>query len=58
MVVALAGVEVVGSVGGRGVDCAGALVGGDVGGEDTEDLAVEEGMLVGGALEDRAFEAG
>ena len=49
--VALAGVEVVDAVGGRGVDGAGALLGGDVVGEDAEDAAVEEGMLEGGAFE-------
>jgi hypothetical protein len=43
--VADAGVEVVYAVGGRGVDCAGALVGGDVVGVDAEDGAVEERML-------------
>ncbi len=56
--VALAGVEVVGAVGGRGVDGAGAGVGGDVGGQNAEDAALEERMLEGGALELAAFEAG
>ena len=50
-VVALAGVEVVDAVGGRGVDGSGALVGGDVVGGDAEDAAVEEGVLEGGAFE-------
>ncbi len=40
-VVALAGGEVVGAVRGCGVDGAGALLGGDVVGEDAEDFAVE-----------------
>ena len=57
-VVTLAGVEVVCAMGGSGVDCAGALVGGDVGGEDAEDAAIEEGVLVGGVFELAAFEAG
>jgi hypothetical protein len=56
--VALAGVEVVRSVGGRGVDGAGALVGSDVGGQHAEDAAVEERVLECGALEQAAFEAG
>ena len=43
-VVALAGGEVVHAVGGGGVDGAGALVGGDVGGVGSEDGAVEEWM--------------
>ena len=50
-VVALAGVKVVDAVGGRGVDGAGALVGGDVVSVDAEDGAVQEGMLEGGAVE-------
>ncbi len=50
-VVALAGVEVVYAVGGSGVDGSGALFGGDVVGDDAEDLAVEEGMLEGDAVE-------
>ena len=50
-VVALAGGEVVGAVGGCGVDGSGALVGGDVVGDDAEDLAVEEGVLEGDAVE-------
>ena len=57
-IVALAGVEIVGAVGGCGVDCAGALVGGDVGGENAEDAALEERVLEGGVLELAAFEAG
>ena len=55
-VVALAGGEVVDAVGGRGVDGAGALVGGDVGSVDAEDGAVEERVLEGGAVEGGAFE--
>ena len=42
---------------GRGVDCAGALVRGDVVCEHAEDGAIEKRMLEGGALELRAFEA-
>ena len=57
-VVALAGGEVVDAVGGGGVDGSGAGVGGDVGGVDAEDGAVEEGMLEGGAVERGAGEAG
>ena len=49
--VALAGVEVVCAVGGSGVDGAGAGVGGDVGGQDAEDAAVEKRMLEGDAVE-------
>ena len=56
--VALAGVEVVGAVGGRGVDGAGAGVGGDVGGQHAQDAALQEGMLEGDAVEHGAFEAG
>ena len=56
--VALAGVEVVGAMGGSGVDGARALVGGDVGGQNAEDAAVEERVLEGGAFELGAFEAG
>ncbi len=56
--VLLAGREIVHAVRGRGVDCAGALVGGDVGGEDAEDGALEERMLEGDAIEGCAFEAG
>ena len=56
--VALAGIEVVGAVRGRGVDRAGAGVGGDVGGQHAEDAALEKRMLEGGALEPRALEAG
>jgi hypothetical protein len=56
--VARAGVEVVGAVGGRGVDGAGSLIGGDVVGEDAEDGAIEERMLEGCAFETRAFEGG
>ena len=47
----LAGVEVVGAMRGRGVHCAGAGVGGNVGGQHAQDAAVEERMLEGGALE-------
>src|ERR1700722_9086578 len=57
-VVALAGGEVVDAVGGGGVDGAGALVGGDVGGVGAEDGAVEEGMLEGGAVQLCALEDG
>ncbi len=56
--VALAGVEVVGSVGGRGVDGAGAGVGGDVSGQNSEDRALQKRMLEGDAVEGRALEAG
>ncbi len=56
--VVLACVEVVGAVGRRGVDGAGAGIGGDVGRQDTEDGALEEWMLKGGAFERGAFEAG
>ena len=56
--VAGAGDEVVCAVGGRGVDGAGALLGGDVVGVDAEDGAVKEGVLEGGAVECGAFEAG
>src|SRR6185503_16178194 len=54
----LASVEVVGAVGGSGVDCTGALVGSDVCAENAEDAPLEEGVLVGGVLELAAFEAG
>ena len=54
----LAGVEVVGAMGRGGVHCAGAGVGGNVGGQDAQDAAVEERVLEGGALELAAFEAG
>ena len=57
-VVALAGVEVVDAVGGCGVDGSGALVGGDVVGGDTEDAAVEEWVLEGGAFELRCRGSG
>ena len=57
-VVALAGGEVVDAVGRCGVDGAGALVGGDVGGVDAEDGAVEEGVLEGGAVKRGALEEG
>ena len=40
------------------MDGAGALVGGDVGGEHAEDAALEERMLEGGVLELAALEAG
>ncbi len=49
--VALAGVEVVYSVGGGGVDGSSALVSRDVGGGHAEDGAVEEGVLEGCAFE-------
>ena len=51
--VALAGVEVVCAVRGRGVDRAGAGVGGDVGGQHAQNAALEERMLEGDALERR-----
>ena len=54
-VIALTGVEVVCAMRGRGVDRAGALVGGDVGGEDAEDAALEERVLEGGVLELRCL---
>ena len=57
-VVALAGVEVVDAMGGRGVDGSGALVGGDVAGGDAEDAAVEEWVLEDCAFECAAGEAG
>ena len=53
-----AGVEVVGAVGGSGVNRAGALVHGDVVGQHAEDVAVEEGMGEDGAFELRAGEGG
>ena len=56
--VAQAGVEVVRAVGGRGVDRAGACVGGDVSGQYAQNAAVEERMLEGGALQYAALEAG
>ena len=55
-VIPLARRKVVDAVGGRGVDRAGALVGGDVGGVGAEDGAVEERMLEGGAVERGAGE--
>src|SRR5216683_2858531 len=57
-VVALAGVEVVDAMGGSGVDGSGALVGGDVLGDDAEDLAVEEWVLEDDAVEPGAGKAG
>ena len=53
-----AGVEVVGAVGGRGVDRAGALIGGDVVGEDAEDVAIEKRVLKLMRSSLRALEAG
>jgi hypothetical protein len=57
-VVSLAGVEVVGAVGGSGVDCSGALIGSDVGGENAEDGALEEGVFEGGVFERASSVAG
>ena len=57
-VVALARGEVVDAVGGRGVDGSGALVGGDVIGDDTANLAFEERVLEGCAFERGAGEEG
>ena len=57
-VIALTGVEVVCSVRGCGVDGSRALIGSDVGGEDSEDIALKERMLEGGVLERATFEAG
>ena len=56
--VLFAGVEVVGSVGGCGVDGAGALVGGNVVSEHAEDAAIKERMLEGGAFELCTLEPG
>ena len=56
--IALAGIEVVGAVRGRGVDRAGARVGGDVGAQYAEDRAFQERMLEGYAFEQGALEAG
>ena len=53
-----AGVEVVGAVGGSGVNGSGALVHGDVIGQHAEDVAVEEGMGEDGALQFGAGEGG
>src|SRR5215469_4840908 len=53
-----AGVEVIGSVGGRCVDGSGALLGGDVVRIDAEDRTVKEGVLERHAIHARALEAG
>jgi hypothetical protein len=56
--VLLACIEVVRSMRGRRVHCAGAGVGRDVSCEHAQDAAIEERMLEGLALEDRALESG
>ena len=56
--VALAGIKVVGAVSRRGMDGAGAGIGGDVGGEHAQDAALQERMLEGDAVERGALEAG
>ena len=56
--VALAGQEVVGAVGGCGVDRASACVGRNVGGQHAQDRPLKERMLESDAVEDGSLEAG
>ena len=57
-IVTLAGIKVVGSVSGRGMDRAGTGIGGDVCGEHAQNAALQERMPEGDAVERGTIKAG